>query len=77
MAKFKADVDLNLMWRPSVAPFRDRAVPICAKDEAGKPISGTPLPAGEVFEVPDELADALVHDLEKYVPGLTAVKSKK
>ena len=72
MATFIADVDVNALWRPrGHAPL-----PICARDKRGVPIMGTPLAAGDPFEVPDELADYLLKDLGSVIAGLRQVSKK-
>ena len=73
MATFVADVAVNAFWRPrGAAP-----IPICARDSKGVPIMGTPLQAGDPFEVPDELADALLKEFSHSIRGLRQVTPKK
>lgn len=66
MALFKAGTALNLTWR---------GINVCTKP-------GTALPAGEVFEVPDEKADAFIAEftgrileLERVDPEAVATAS--
>lgn len=63
MASFTATVDLNLTYRPSLAPWRDQAVDIRGA------VKGQPLPAGAPAVVPDSLAFVIDHDLQRLVPG--------
>jgi hypothetical protein len=63
MAKFYATVDLNMKYRPGLAPWRHHELLICTKP-------GVPLPAGTPFEVPDELAFTVDWDLNHgLIPG--------
>lgn len=73
MATFIADVDVNALWRPrGAAP-----VPICARNKDGVPILGTPLAAGDPFDIPDHLADALLKEFEHSIRGLRQITPKK
>lgn len=54
MAKYVADVPLNMIYR-----WGGQAVELARGDRYDR----SPIPAGEVFDVPDEMADAFESDM--------------
>ena len=67
MARVYFDKDVNIRWKPMLAPWRSTEVAVCLTP-------GTALPAGTPIEIPDDLAYTAHHDFMHLQLGPTWVE---